>query len=589
MGPGMSAFSKGKSSNIETYTRLLGYLRGVLWAFGLSILGFVMFAASQPLLAKLMEMVIDALNEKNTDARWLLPAVAVGIFAFRGLGMFLGNYFNEYVGATVIRTLKAEVFRQLIVLPASFYDSNSQGQLLHRLNSGVNQIQVAVTNALKTLIREGLTIVALLAYVFYLNWQLSLIFLCVAPVLGGLVAYSTRRLKKIARRGEGASGQAMQVSKELISNYAIVRGFGAESYESRRYDSALDAAFRAQLKIRKLAAIFTPLSQLIVATAVAFIIFMLLSPSILESSSTGELIGYLTAVALLPKPMQQLSGVNVTIQRAMVGAELVFAILDTPAERDVGTYAVDVIEGNVKVSHLEFRYPSSLESVLKDVSLEVHAGEMVALVGRSGSGKSTLASLLYRLYDVPAGSILVDGVDVNEFKLANLRKHIAVVSQSVSLFDDTVRNNIAYGDVTVTDEQIEDAVKRAHASDFISNLPNGLNTVIGENGLRLSGGQRQRISLARAFLKNAPILILDEATSALDNESESIVTRAIEELSNNRTAIVIAHRLSTIMKADRLIVMDAGRIVEQGTHEELLSRGGYYSELYNTELVARSG
>lgn len=571
-------------SSFTTYRRLLAYMKSVLWAFGLSVFGFMLFAISQPLLAKLMEMVIEAIEQKDTEARWVLPAMAIGIFVFRGIGMFLGTYYNEYVGASIIRTIKSQVFAHLILLPAKYYDNTSQGQLLHRLNAGVNQIQGAVTNALKTTVREGLTIIALLGYVFYLNWQLSLIFLLLAPFLAGLVSYTTRRLRKIARRSEGAAGQAMQVSKELISNYGIVRGFGAETYEAQRYDSALDRTFVAQLKIRKVSSIFTPVSQLIVASAVALIIFMLLTPAILENNTTGELIGYLTAVALLPKSMQQLSGVNVTIQKAMVGAELVFGILDAEPEEDKGTYEVAKVQGDIKIEHLTFRYPTSPDDVLRDVSLNINAGEMVALVGRSGSGKSTLASLIYRLYDVPDQSIFLDGKDIKDYRLANLRKHIAVVSQHVSLFEDTIRNNIAYGSVSYTDEQIHQALRSAHAEEFIAGLPDGLDTLIGENGLRLSGGQRQRISIARAFLKNSPMLILDEATSALDNESETIITRAIEELATNRTTIVIAHRLSTILKADRLVVMDAGRVVEQGVHTELLQKGGYYSDLYNAEF-----
>jgi ATP-binding cassette, subfamily B, bacterial MsbA len=496
----------------------------------------------------------------------------------------MGTYFNEYVGASVIRKIKLQVFEHLIMLPAKYYDDISQGQLLHRLNSGVNQIQVAVTNALKIMVREGLTIVFLLAYVIYLNWQLSLIFLLLAPFLGGLVAYSTRRLRKIARKSEGASGQAMQVSKELISNYGVVRGFGAERYECQRYEAALDKTFVAQLKIRKISSIFTPLSQLIVASAVAVIIFMLLNPAVLAGSSTGELVGYLTAVALLPKPMQQLSGINVMIQRALVGAELVFNILDVEPEKDTGTYEVDTVAGQMAIRHLGFSYPSSPSPVLRDISFDVRAGEMVALVGRSGSGKSTLASLLYRLYEVSDGVIFLDGVDINQYKLTNLRRHIATVNQNISLFDDTIRNNIAYGDASYTDEEIKAALRSAHAADFVEALPDGLDTMIGENGLKLSGGQRQRVSLARAFLKNAPVLILDEATSALDNESETIITRAIESLAKTRTTIVIAHRLSTILKADRLLVMDQGRIVEEGVHEELLKKGGYYADLYHAEF-----
>ena len=573
-----------KISSWKTYVRLLSYLKGLVGTFSLSILGFLIFAASQPALAKLMEEIINAIEQKDSEARWTLPFLAVGIFFMRGVGSFLGVYFNEFVGASVVRRVKVEVFNHLIVLPAAFYNDTSQGQILHRLNNGVNQIQEAVTNALKILIREGFTVVCLLAYVFYLNWQLSLVFLLISPVLALIVSVSTRQLKKISKKNEWVAGKLMQVSKELISNYGVVRGFGAEEYEKKRYSDALMKAFKAQLKIRRVSAIFSPLSQLIVAFAVAVIIFFLLNPMFLENSTTGELVGYLTAVALLPKSLQQLSGVNVIIQRGLVGAELVFALLDTAPEKDDGEFETDAITGDLHINDLSFSYAEDGKQVLKGINFRVKPGEMVALVGKSGSGKSTLASLIYRMYEVERGTVFLDGVDINDYKLVNLRKHIAAVNQNIALFDDTVRNNIAYGDIEYTDEQIRHALQNAHASEFVDEMPEGLNTMIGENGLKLSGGQRQRLSLARAFLKNAPLLILDEATSALDNESESIVTKAIEELASTRTSIVIAHRLSTILKADRLLVMKDGSIVESGTHEELLKTGGYYSELYGTEF-----
>ncbi len=574
---------KLQPTSTESYVRLLGYLKGLYIPFTVSIFGFFLFAAAQPALAKMMQLIIDAIQQKNADARWLLPLMAVGVFFFRGVGSFLGNYYNEYVGASVIRCVKLQVFEHMIRLPAQYYDEMTQGELLHRINNGVTQIQAAVTNALKTLIREGLTIICLLAYVFYLNWQLSLIFLLVAPVIAFLVSYTSKRFKKISKKNEGALGEAMQVSKELVGNYGIVRGFGAEEYETQRYGKALEKAFLTQLKIRKIAAVFTPLSQVIIALAVAFIIFLLLTPQVLATSTTGELVGYLTAVALVPKPLRQLSGITVIIQRGVVGAELVFEILDAELEKDEGDYEVDAVQGSIKLQNLSFKYPASDKYVLSDINMDVQAGEMVALVGKSGSGKSTLAGLLYRLYDVEDGRIFIDGVDVNRYTLACLRKQVAVVSQNISLFDDSIRNNIAYGDNSYTDEEIYTALQHAHALEIVENLPEGLETVIGENGLKLSGGQRQRLSIARAFLKNAPILILDEATSALDNESETKITQAIESLAKTRTTIVIAHRLSTILKADRLLVMDNGVIVEQGIHADLLKKGGVYANLFKAQ------
>lgn len=577
-----------KPSNWKMYVRLLSYLKGLYGRFAISIFGFLIFAVSQPALAKVMEEIINAIEAKDAEARWVLPFVAVGVFLLRGVGSFLGVYYNEFVGASVVTRVKREVFDHLIILPAEFYTETSQGMILHRLNNGVGQIQAAVTNALKILIKEGFTVICLLAYVFYLNWQLSLVFLVISPFLALVVSVSTRQLRKIAKKNERIAGQLLQVSKELVSNYNVVRGFGAEEYEKKRYGSALSRAFKAQLRIRRISAIFSPISQLIVAAAVAVIVFFILNPMFLDNSTTGELVGYLTAVALLPKSLQQLSGINMIIQRGLIGAELVFEILDTAPEQDDGEFESKSVQGKIDVKGLSFTYPGADKAVLKNISFTVEPGEMVALVGRSGSGKTTLASLIFRQYRVNDGSISLDGVDINQYKLANLRSHIAAVNQNIALFDDTVRNNVAYGDNNYSDEEIHQALARAHAAQFVDDMPEGLDTMTGENGVKMSGGQRQRLSLARAFLKDAPILILDEATSALDNESERIVTQAIEELANSRTSIVIAHRLSTILKADRLIVMQDGEIVESGTHSELLEKNGAYASLYKVDFVSVS-
>ncbi|HAG94680.1 MAG: lipid A export permease/ATP-binding protein MsbA [Pseudomonadales bacterium] len=576
--------NKSGKGSLKTYLRMLRYLKGLIGAFSLSIIGFLVFAASQPMLAKTMELIIEAIEAKNDQARWTLPAFAVGVFLLRGIGMFMGTYFNDYVGATVIKKVRLEIFDKLMVLPASYYDGITQGQLLHRLSGGVSSIRGAITNALKTIVREGFTIVALLGYVFYLNWQLSLVFLGVAPILAYMVSYTSKTFRKIARKDEGAMGKAMQVSKETIGNYGVVRGFGAEVYEKRRYEGAINQAFKAQMKIRRIQAVFSPLSQVVISIAVSVIIFLLLDPTILAANTTGELVGYLTAVALIPKPLRQLSGVSVTIQRGIVGAELVFGVLDEAEETDQGTYVTEGVEGGIRVENLSFKYPSTEHNVLSNIGFHVEPGEMVAFVGKSGSGKSTLMSLLYRTYDVEAGKIFLDDVDVNDYRLSNLRQHIATVNQNIALFDDTIRNNVAYGDSEYSDEQVIAALKSAHAWEFVEGLPDGLDTIIGENGLKLSGGQRQRLSIARAFLKDAPILILDEATSSLDNESEAKITQAIEALAKTRTTLVIAHRLSTIMRADRLVVLNQGSIVEQGVHSDLIEKGGVYADLFHAEF-----
>ena len=575
------------SESYQLYGRLLTYLRGKIGMFSLSLIGFALFAASQPALAKLMELVIESIENKDSDARLFLPTIAVGIFIMRGVGYFIGNYYNEYVGASIIRQIKLQLFNHLTTVPAAYFDANKQGNILHSLHNSVSLLQVLVTTAFKTLVREGLTIIALVGYVFYLNWKLSLVFLCIAPVLAYMVAATNQTFRSISRKNEGALGKALQVSKELISNHGVVRTFGSQDYESARYESAVNRAFKTQLKIRKVASIFTPLTQVVIAMAMAFIIYLLLSPETLAKSTTGELVGYLTAVALLPKSIRSLSGISVTIQRGLVGAEVVFKLVDVEPEPDLGEHEADVVKGKLEVKNLRFTYPNSETEVLKNISFTVQPGEMIALVGKSGSGKSTLANLLFRLYEIDDDSIFLDDVDINRYKLANLRGHMSAVNQNISLFDDTIRNNIAYGKKEYSDEQIYRALECANALEFVAALPKGLDTAIGENGLKLSGGQRQRISIARAFLKDSPVLILDEATSALDNESEALVTSSLDQLANAKTTLVIAHRLSTIIKADRLLVMRDGEIVETGSHAELVKKNRFYASLYQTEYQNR--
>lgn len=568
----------------STYSRILTYLKPVWLPFLISTGGFAFFAASQPMLAKLIEVIITAIEQKDSDARWMLAAAAIGIFAVRGAGSFLGTYYNAYVSSYITRSVKIQLFNHMTTLPSAFFDQSKQGALIHRINAGVSMIQGAISDPLKTIIREGLTFIFLLGYVFYLNWRLSLAFIAVAPFMLLIVSYTNKRLTNLGKREEALMGGASQVTKEMVSSHTIMRAFGAADYEKKRFSVAVESIFKRQMSARKIIALATPTMQLLVSVAIAIVVFLLLLPTTLAANSTGELIGYLTAVALLPKPLRQLSGVGIPLQRGVLGARMVFALLDTKPEVDTGTVVVERVKGDVEFRDVSFKYETSDSLILDHISLKINAGEMVALVGKSGSGKSTLVSLLYRLYDVDDGQILIDQIPHTDYTLASLRRQISVVSQNVILFDDTIRNNIAYGSSdTFSDEDILQAAKNAHALEFIEKLPKGLNTLIGDSGLMLSGGQRQRLAIARAFLKNAPILILDEATSALDNQSEGVIKEALETITKNRTTIVIAHRLSTIEKADRLLVMEDGKILEEGTHKQLLNKGGHYSKLYHAE------
>ncbi len=570
---------------METYLRLLHYLWRYKFTFALSIVGFLIFAASAPMQAHLMGLVISAIESKDSSKALILPAVAIGIYVIRGIGWFLGSYYNAFVGGMVVNDIKAEVFSHMVELPASFYNERTQGELLHNLNNGVERVREAVTSALKTLIREGFTAIVLLVYAFYLDWKLSLTFLVIAPLLYLTLRYSSKRFRNISRKNEGALGEATQVSKELIANYSVVRGFGAEEYEKSRYDRALARIFRTAMKIRKVESIVDPFTQLQTALVLAVIVYLILQPEYLAVNNTADLVEYLTTIALLPKALKQLSGINVRIQRGIVGAELVFEVMDTEAEEDKGEHTTARAQGKLTFEQVHFSYPDSERLAIENFSTTIAPGEKLAVVGRSGSGKSTLVSLIYRAYQPQQGKILLDDVDIDSYALKNLRQQMSIVDQNIALFDDTIRNNIAYGSSDYTDDQIWEAIRNAYAADFIEALPDGLDTEISENGLKLSGGQRQRISIARAFLKDSPILILDEATSALDNESEAMVKRALEHIMDRRTTIIIAHRLSTIQNADRVLVLDNGKIIEEGAHDALVNKDSYYKALHDAQLA----
>jgi len=574
-----------EESLLKVYFRLMQYLKPLLLYFAVSILGFALYAASNPMLAKLNGQVIQAIEHKDSDARWLLPLFAIGIFLLRGVGSFLGGYYNSFVSASLVNKVRSDVFNHITRLPVSYFNTHSEGTILQRVTGSIGLMTQALTDSMKVMIREGLTVIALLGYIFYLNWKLSLIFLAVAPLLALVVSYTSQRFRTITRRNEGTNASLLQITREMISGHEVMRVFNGQAYENSRYNKTLDKSFRDAMKVTKINSLATPVIQLLVASALGGMIFLLLMPSVLASHSTADLVEYLTAVALIPKSMKQLSGLGVAIQRGIVGAQLIFQLLDTPTETNEGTFETDRSIGAIAVRHVKFRYHPAQDYVLDDISFDISPGEMIALVGKSGGGKSTLAALLQRFHDVDEGTIAIDGVDIRHYKLANLRQHVGLVSQNLVLFNDTIRNNIAYGAMNgCSDEEIIAAARKAHAMEFIKQQPQGLDTVIGDNGLQLSGGQRQRIAIARAFLKDAPILILDEATSALDNESEQKIQDALNEVMKGRTTIVIAHRLSTIEKADTILVMDQGKIIEQGTHKALLDKKGFYASLYLKEF-----
>lgn len=560
------------------YRRLLSYSVRYWVYFVFSMLGFVVYAATQSALAHVMKYFVDGLDSKDTQLMYLIPMAVIAISIARGLGFFCGNYYMSRVSLNVVNDLRKQMFDHMLCLPSAFHDKRNSGELVAMITYNVNQVSSAASNAVKVVFREGFTVVALLAYLLYQNWQLTLVFLLVTPVLAGLILYSSKLFRRMSDKIQVTMGQVTHVSNEAIQGYRLVRSYGGESYEQSRFHDASDNNTKLGVKFSRVSAIQTPVFQLLLAIALAGLMFLVLFMA--ADTSSGELVAYVVAAGLIAKPVRQLSEVNAIVQRGIAAADSIFSLLAEPQELNHGLTVVDRVNGDIEFSHVSFCYEPG-KPVLHDINLSIKPGETVALVGRSGSGKSTLASLLLRFYETSEGNITLDNVPLQDFDIDCLRRQIALVNQQVVLFNDTVERNIAYGQLATYDAgAVQRAAIDAHAMEFINTLPDGIKTLVGEDGTRLSGGQRQRIAIARALLKDAPILILDEATSALDTQSERHIQEALETAMEGRTTLVIAHRLSTIENADRIVVMDQGRIVEQGSHEQLIKQKGQYAKLH---------
>ncbi|RMA80035.1 lipid A export permease/ATP-binding protein MsbA [Umboniibacter marinipuniceus] len=583
-----------QASGFTTYRRLLRYALPYRWAFVVSFIGFAIFAATQAAFAGLMELLLNALDNLPIPAylqKWwvfsdtlppwqiLLPLLAVSIFMIRGIGSFLGTFFIEKVAQGLIHDLRVDLFNKITVLKSSDLDAENSGHTVSKITFNTQQVTAAATNAVKVLIREGLTVIGLLSYLIWQDWQLTLTFLVVGPILAVIVSVVSKMFRRYSTRIQESAGDITHVTTEAVQGFRIVRAFGGIPRERKRFNEASANNAAQNLKLAFSRAISTPVMQVIVAMAIGGVIFLILSPETAGNSSAASLMAYMTAVSLLPKPIRQLSEVNADLQKGIAAGDSIFSVLDQEEETHTDQPEALNLSGSIQVKDLSFSY-NNTETVLSDINFTVQPGKVLALVGRSGSGKSTITNLLLRFYEGWQGKIEIDGKSITDFSLDALRSQIALVNQNVVLFNDTIANNIAYGELeNHSRDAIIAAAKKANAWDFIQEQSEGLDTNIGEGGLMLSGGQRQRIAIARALLKDAPILILDEATSALDNESEKLIQDALSHAMENRTTIVVAHRLSTIIDADEILVMDAGKVIEQGTHQSLLDQDGYYSQL----------
>lgn len=565
--------------DFKVYVRLISYLKPY-WGIALLVLiGFGLNAATEVSVAKLLKYIIDAIQlGSREDLDWF-PLLIVLLVFFRGLGLFMGGYYTAVISRRLIFSIRQEVYAKLMRLPSQYYLDNSSGHISAKIMYNVEQLTAASSESLKIMVKDGLVTMGLLGYLLYTNWRLTLCIFIFMPIIGFLVRKASKRMRKLSIQVQNTMGDVNHVVQESIAGQAVVKSFAGEASEQKRFYTSSEDNLKRGLKMVIVQNLNSPLVQLVMAMAMSLIVWLALRPQILGDTSAGEFVAYITAAGLLAKPVKNLTDVNEKLQRGIAAAYSVFEVLDLPTEENKGVLTPK-LEGGVRFDHVTLEYAAGVKAI-QDFTLDIQAGQTIALVGRSGAGKTSLVNLLVRFQETTSGGLYLDGIPIRDIELSVLRQQVAMVNQQVVLFNRSVRENIAYGQLEgAADEDIIAAAKAAYAHEFIMNLPQGYDTILGAQGLNLSGGQRQRIAIARAILKNAPILILDEATSALDNESEHFIQKAFDEAMQNRTTLVIAHRLSTIENADMIVVMDKGQIVEKGTHQELLDKQGAYFQLH---------
>ncbi len=569
-------------ATLSLYRRLLNYILPYKGMIAVTLLSLLTIAAMEPATAMVLkELVDESLIAKNPDSFVLMPLLLAGVFIVKGFAEYFSKVFSKWIAEKAILNIRADMYSKMQHLPFHKFQSYGTGTLMSKITYDVPQASSALSTAWVILIRDTLTVLALVAYLLFISWQLTLLMLIIGPVVAYIIDKASRLMRHSSKAMQQNMGQLTHRLEESLTAHQDIKIYSAEEYEGKRFQNTATELLNNTMRVTRVSALNVPLVQVLAAIALAGVVYVAMQMSAQDLFTPGELLAYITAMALTFEPIRRLTSINETVQKGMAASESIFELLDQPNEIDKGVEKPLNTLGSIEFKNVDFQYPGSSDLAIKQLNLSIPAAQTTALVGQSGSGKSTLVNLISRFYEPTSGQILLDQTDISTINRKFLREQIAMVGQKVTLFDDTVAANIAYGHTEFDREKIIKAAKDAHAWEFIEKLPNGLDTQIGENGNLLSGGQRQRIAIARAFLKNAPILILDEATSALDNKSEQMIQEAMEELRQNRTVIIIAHRLSTIENADQIVVMEHGHIIETGNHQTLLNLKGNYAQLYN--------
>ena len=574
------------NNGLQTYLRLLDYGKKYWIVFTIGALAMLIFAITDTGFAFLIKVLTDSFagnvdSFESVNLKWLLPIGVILIFFVRGLSGFFSTYNMSWISRHVIRRIRSDVYQKFLYLPTSFLDQKSNADLLSKVIFNIEQVSESTANVLTVLIRDSLTIIALTIYMVYLSPMLSAVIFTAAPVIAIIVKILSNLFRRYSERIQDSMGDVTHAIKETLQNHRIIKIFNGQEDEGDKFGEINEINRQHNMKLLRTKAIGDALTIFVASLGVAGVVYVATLNEVKGSMSVGDFSGFITAMVLLMTPLKRLTNVNAMIQRGIAAASSIFSLLDEGNELDLGTKDAGRLNGSVSFKDVTFAYGKDKET-LKDINTKINAGQTIAIVGKSGSGKSTIVNLIPRFYDVGSGSIEIDDLPIESYTIKSLRSNISLVTQEVTLFNDTIENNIVYGGHS--NQDISDAIQASHIDEFIDELPEGLQTKVGDQGILLSGGQRQRIAIARALLKDAPILILDEATSALDSESEKLIQKAFDRLMENRTTFVIAHRLSTIENADKILVLSNGKIVEEGTHEELLNQDGEYSFLHKMQF-----